>query len=74
MNRRVQIFAGVFAILVINLFFSSMATGQGGATGAISGQVIDSSGSSVADAEVQIISTATDALVRKVSTGSDGTW
>jgi hypothetical protein len=74
MNRRVQIFAGVFAILVINLLFSSMATGQGGATGAISGQVIDSSGSSVADAEVQIISTATDALVRKVSTGSDGTF
>lgn len=50
------------------------AYSQGGATGAINGVVVDSSGGLVADASVQIFSTATDALIRKVSTGSDGTF
>jgi len=50
------------------------AYGQGGATGAISGTVLDSGGGSVAGADVQIINTATNAVTRKVSTGTDGTF
>ena len=48
------------------------AYGQGGATGAISGVVIDSSGGFIADADVQIINARTESMVRKVATNSDG--
>jgi hypothetical protein len=50
------------------------AFAQGGATGAISGTVADSSGGSVADAEVQIISDATGTLIRRLPTSADGTF
>jgi hypothetical protein len=45
---------------------------QGGATGAISGTVADSSGGSVAEADVQIISEATGTLIRRLPTSADG--
>ena len=48
--------------------------GQGGATGAISGLVIDTTGAAIDGAEVQIIDTRTDALARKVSTNADGAF
>ena len=71
MKSAVQILAVVFASLV--LFLSvPVAHGQGGATGAIAGSVIDSSGSSVAAADVQIISSATETVVRRLSTNTDG--
>ena len=60
--------------LAVLMLVASRAYGQGGATGAISGNVLDASGGAVADAEVQIISTATNSLVRKVSTGTDGSF
>jgi hypothetical protein len=50
------------------------AFGQGGATGAISGTVLDVNGGEVADAEVQIIRASTEELVRKLNTGPDGTF
>src|SRR5262249_33469123 len=50
------------------------AYGQGGATGAISGDVLDATGGAVSDAEVQIISTATNSVARKVSAGTDGSF
>ncbi|HVH70454.1 MAG TPA: carboxypeptidase-like regulatory domain-containing protein, partial [Candidatus Dormibacteraeota bacterium] len=50
------------------------AYGQGGATGAISGSVVDTSGGSVAGADVQIIDTRTEAVVRKLPVGSDGSF
>ena len=50
------------------------AFAQGGATGAISGTVLDVNGGAVADGEVQIISTATDSLVRRMNTGADGNF
>jgi hypothetical protein len=53
---------------------STCAYGQGGATGAISGAVVDTSGGSVADAEVQIIDTRTESLVRKIPTSADGSF
>ncbi|MBZ5700707.1 MAG: TonB-dependent receptor [Acidobacteriia bacterium] len=50
------------------------AYGQGGATGAISGTVLDASGGAIADAEVQIIDTRTDAVARKLTTSTDGAF
>ena len=50
------------------------AYGQGGATGAISGVVVDSSGAAVSDAEVQIVDVRTDLLARKVPTNGDGAF
>lgn len=50
------------------------AYGQGGATGAIAGTVVDTSGGSVAGAEVEIIDARTAAVVRKLPTNSDGSF
>src|SRR5882672_2747209 len=58
--------------LLVAALAAGAAFGQGGATGAISGEVLDTQGGAVADAEVQIISVATDSLARKISTGTDG--
>src|SRR5881398_1536151 len=63
------------AVLVLaGVLLSSHAYGQGGATGAISGVVLDTSSGSVAEAEVQIIDTRTESLTRKVSTNADGSF
>ncbi len=61
-------------ILLIGSLAGSRAYGQGGATGAISGSVVDTSGGSVAGADVQIIDTRTEVVVRKLPTGSDGSF
>src|SRR3989441_639338 len=74
MYRSLTFLLGVFLIAVFHFGLGSAAYGQGGATGAISGQVIDSSGSSIAGAEVQIINAGTETLVRKVPTSSEGTF
>jgi len=74
MHRRPQFTLGVFLAAWMVLVSGRPTGAQGGATGAISGTVIDSSGSSVADAEVQIISNATAALVRKLLTAADGSF
>jgi carboxypeptidase family protein/TonB-dependent receptor-like protein len=65
-----------FAVLVFLLtgFSAGQLYGQGGATGAISGVVVDSSGASIADAEVQIMDSRTDTLARKLTAGSDGAF
>ncbi len=67
-----RLLAGALA-LVFSLAGTS-AYGQGGATGAISGVVVDTSGGSVAGAEVQIIDTRMDVVARKLPTSSDGTF
>ncbi|HXM98899.1 MAG TPA: carboxypeptidase regulatory-like domain-containing protein [Candidatus Dormibacteraeota bacterium] len=59
-------------LLFVISFAANFAYGQGGATGAINGTVTDTSGASIAGAEVQIINAGTDSLVRKVATGDDG--
>src|SRR5881398_1843995 len=61
-------------LVLVGLLMGTRACGQGGATGAISGVVVDTSGGSVADAEVQIIDTRTESLVRKIPTNADGTF
>src|SRR5437588_7848410 len=58
----------------ITLAAARCAYGQGGATGAISGTVVETGGGSVAGADVQIIDTRTDVVVRKLPTGSDGSF
>ena len=62
----------VFVSLILGLSWAQRAFAQGGATGAISGTVVDVNGGAVVGADVQIISTATDALVRRLTTGPDG--
>jgi hypothetical protein len=61
-------------VFLIGLLSGTGAYGQGGATGAISGVVVDSSGGAVSDAEVQVIDTRTEALARKVPTNVDGAF
>src|SRR5690349_2315586 len=56
------------------IFGGANAYGQGGATGAISGTVLDSGGGAVAEAEVQVINSATDTVARKIATGTEGTF
>ena len=60
--------------LVAGFLFLPLAYGQGGATGAISGTVVDVNGGTVADADVQIINAATELLVRKLNTNADGSF
>jgi hypothetical protein len=62
------------AILLIGVLSGRGVYGQGGATGAISGTVVDTSGGSVAGADVQIINANTEVVVRKVPTASDGSF
>ncbi len=61
-------------VVLLTGFLSGQVYGQGGATGAISGEVVDSSGASIADAEVQIVDSRNDALARKITTGTDGSF
>jgi hypothetical protein len=74
MRRSLQVLLGVFLLAVLSLATGPTAHAQGGATGAISGVVVDSSGSSVADAEIQIVNSATEFLVRKLPTAADGSF
>ena len=73
MQRLLKISLGIVFSLAVVLGAGN-AYGQGGATGAISGTVLDSSGGAIADADVQIINAATDTVTRKVTTGTDGTF
>jgi hypothetical protein len=61
-------------LMLVAAFSGSRTYAQGGATGAISGVVLDSAGGAVADAEVQIIDKRTDLLARKLPTGTDGSF
>src|SRR5438445_3031882 len=65
----------IVAALLLSGVLGGMRTyGQGGATGAISGVVADTGGGSVAGADVQIIDTRTEAVARRLTTGSDGSF
>ena len=60
--------------LILGLVGGKPAFGQGGATGAIFGTVEDVNGGAVSGADVQIINAATDGVVRRLTTGADGTF
>jgi Carboxypeptidase regulatory-like domain/TonB dependent receptor len=73
-HHRFVFVLGVFLLAVLSLSSANRAFAQGGATGAISGTVVDSSGGSVADAEIQIVNSATETLVRRIPTATDGSF
>jgi Carboxypeptidase regulatory-like domain/TonB dependent receptor len=60
--------------LILGLWGGKPAFGQGGATGAISGTVVDVNGGEISGADIQIINAATDGLVRRLTTGADGSF
>ncbi len=59
-----MLFAGMLA--------GTNAYAQGGATGAISGVVVDTSGGAISSADVQVIDARTESIVRKLPTNIDG--
>src|SRR6202162_4707022 len=65
-----------FAVIVSLLagFLAGRTYGQGGATGAISGVIVDTSGARIADAESKIMNSRTDALARNLTVGPDGAF
>src|SRR5271167_2555241 len=65
-----RLFAGV--LLLAGMLAGASAYGQGGATGAISGVVVDTSGGSISGADVQVIDARTESIVRKLPTGTEG--
>src|SRR5258708_8039084 len=60
--------------LILGLIAGKPAFGQGVANGAISGTVVDVNGEEVAGADVRIINSSTDGLVRRLTTGADGSF
>jgi hypothetical protein len=72
MQRILRLIA--IALVFVLSFAGTRAYAQGGATGAINGVVVDTSGGSIAGADVQIIDTRTDILARKVPTNPDGAF
>ncbi len=61
-------------VLTFSLLGANAVFGQGGATGAISGTVVDVNGGAVAGAEVKIVNSATDVLARRLTTATDGSF
>ena len=62
------------AVLLLAVSWSSFALAQGGATGAITGTVQDSTGLGIAGATVNITSEATGQSVRQLTTDSAGSF
>ena len=64
----------LLAILLgfLSLFAGPRTYGQGGATGAISGSVLDTSGAGIGGADVQIIDSRTATLTRRLTANADG--
>jgi hypothetical protein len=61
-----------FLLVVLVLGFPMVLRAQGGATGALSGAVQDSSGAVISGAEVSVVNTATGEVVRTATTSSSG--
>src|SRR5713226_4307026 len=64
----------LFWISLIGIVWAAQALAQGGATGAISGTVLDPSGAVVAGADVRIVNQDTGALTRTTKTDPNGSF
>jgi len=75
-RRKVAVTVSIFFLLAAILFVSMSTTAwaQGGATGAITGTVIDRSGGLVPNAAVRIVDEATGQEVRKMTAGANGNF
>jgi hypothetical protein len=62
------------AFVLVILMLANLAAAQGGATGAISGNVTDVTGAIIADAQVQIINQDTGAVARTLKTDASGAF
>ena len=61
-------------ISLVGLVLTAQAVAQGGATGAITGIVVDPSGAVVAGADVRIVDQDTGAVTRTVKTDANGSF
>jgi uncharacterized surface anchored protein len=59
---------------LVGLVWVGQSVAQGGATGAITGTVLDPSGAVVAGAEVSIVNQDTGALTRTIKTDANGSF
>jgi Carboxypeptidase regulatory-like domain len=64
----------VVIIALLSLAGSYIALAQGGATGAITGEVLDSTGAVIPNAEVKVFDSRTGEAVRSLITGSGGSF
>ena len=64
----------IFWISLLGLIWTAQVLAQGGATGAITGTVLDPSGAVVAGAEVRIVNQDTGTLTRTTKTDANGSF
>ena len=64
----------LFRVSLVGFIWIAQAWAQGGATGAISGTVLDPSGAVVASAEIRIVNQDTGTLTRTTATDSSGAF
>ena len=64
----------ILSVIVLALLLSVQALAQGGATGAITGTVEDSTGAVVANAAVRIVNQDTGAVARSTKTDANGSF
>ncbi|HYK48304.1 MAG TPA: carboxypeptidase-like regulatory domain-containing protein, partial [Terriglobales bacterium] len=64
----------IFWISLLGLMWTAQVLAQGGATGAITGTVLDPSGAVVAGAEVRIVNQDTGTLTRTTKTDANGSF
>src|SRR5258706_1448109 len=69
-GRRKSVLALLLTALAACGFTSGPAMAQGGATGALTGTVLDPTGGGIPDASIRIIDTATGQAARSVTTNS----
>jgi hypothetical protein len=67
-------FSRFLRLVLVALIAAGYAWGQGGATGAITGTVVDATGAFVANAEVRIVNQDTGILTRTTRTDANGSF
>ncbi len=71
-NQRTGCFGWGLLLTLVLLTMPGWLYGQGGATGAIGGTVLDSTGASVAGAQVEVVNAATNERIRVENTDTSG--